>query len=528
MGIPQETIDGLNSAYVANQEIINTVFDHGKKPNEVNMENLKKVGHEKLCQEIFGFVGKLRIIHKGIEPMRTAAKLINKEFDTLADKYEKVSLYSNIMDKIDEHLTDWRGIMLGEGSGAGTPRVGTDESAVTSQLYFIGIRPTGTCSTCEEVPGTDDTLGCNVCKNYFHATNCLDEHKSKKLATVSLLKSLRTASKNFKWMCNVCSTRFEQACCSNVQSTAVTLTETVNKLTSQMDNLKLDMDTRFDKITDKIVESNSGNVWSDKNRLSKIRSSLLIKPDDAGKPVELDVIRELAVKNGIQVDTAKVTSDGKTFINLPSTKNRDKLTPLLQSSSLAKAEQIVNINSKLPTISIVGIEEIITKESAAEYVLSQNPDIQKLVDIGETFNVVFIKKPTDQSGTYTVIARVSPKIRELLHRMDNRIHIGLAKYRVHDRFYIKRCNKCQAYHHYENECGKDVICGYCRSHSHVSKKCSKKDKSHREQSCYNCQISGKDESVYNGHNTMWYNCPTYKEEQLKLKKTINYNYESLN
>ena len=252
MGIPQETIDGLNSAYAANQEIIKTIFDHGKKPNEVNMENLKKVGHEKLCQEILGFGAKLQIIRKGIEPMRTAAKLINKEYDTLADKYEKVSLYSNIMDKIDEHLTGWHGIMIGEGSGAGTPRIATDESAVTSQLYFIGIRPTGTCNTCEEVPGTDDTLSCSVCKNYFHATNCLDEHKSKKLATVSLLKSLRTASKNFKWMCDVCSTRFEQACCSNVQSTAVILTETVNKLTSQMDNLKLDMDTRFDKITDNL------------------------------------------------------------------------------------------------------------------------------------------------------------------------------------------------------------------------------------------------------------------------------------
>ena len=247
---------------------------------------------------MYGFIPKLKNVKVQVNSMVTTAQSVSRDMEKLKAENEKLSNYSNIMDLIDGHMTDWHGIMIGQGSGAGTPRYGkvSDESAITNQLFFIGIRPTGTCSTCEEVPVTDDTISCNVCRNYFHATNCLDEHKTKKLATTTLLKCLRTASKNFKWMCNVCSTHYEQAGCSNVQSTAITLTETVNKLTSQMDNLKLDMDTRFDKITDKIMESDSGNVWSDKNRLSNIRSSLLIKPGGAGKPVELDMIRKLAVK----------------------------------------------------------------------------------------------------------------------------------------------------------------------------------------------------------------------------------------
>ena len=128
-----------------------------------------------------------------------------------------------------------------------------------------------------------------------------------------------------------------------------------------------------------------------------------------------------------------------------------------------------------------------------------------------------------------MIARVTPAVRDEIRRMGNKIHIGLANYHVLDRFYIKRCNKCQSYHHYENVCNKHVICGYCTSQEHVSKDCPKKNSSpKKEHSCYNCVTSGKDESVYKGHNTMWYHCPTYIVEQNKLKKTINYDYNSLN
>ena len=351
MGIPQDTINGTKSALDNARDIRQIIYNYSKKPTTIKLDDLKKAGVDKLSKDMFGFIDNLKNIIGNLQPMISAAELNNKEFDNIMDKYDKLSEYRNIIDKIDEHMAHWRGVMFGDGSGSRTPyfRTTSDDSVISKQLFFIGSRPTGTCSTCDKEPANDDMLCCKVCRNHFHAVNCLDEHKNKKLGTQTLLKNLRSASSNYKWMCDVCSTRFEQESCSNVQSTAITLTETVNKLTSQMDQMGLDMGSRFDEITAKIVESNSANVWSDRKRLSNIRSSLLIKPDENGKPVELDVVRELAMKNGIQVDTAKVTNDSKMFINLPSTKNRDKLTPLIQSSSLAKPDQIVTINSKLPT-----------------------------------------------------------------------------------------------------------------------------------------------------------------------------------
>ena len=524
MVVIQDGIGVLKTALNIVQDIQDTIFSNSPKKS-INTDDLKEAGKDKLSKDMYSFIDKLKNVKVHVNSMLKTAASVNKDMDLLKAENEKLGSYMNIMDLIDGHMGDWRNTIIGDGTG--TPRITgkINEEDIGKQWYFIGLRSNDKCTTCEKVPvnPSEDVICCDICRNHFHA-KCLKGDKEKQICISTTLKQykMKSTPKNFKWMCDLCCTRFEQEIFTTVQTTAATLGETVNKLSSQMDELKTDMDSNFSEINKSISGT---NVWSDKTRVSSLKSALLIKPDKNGKPVELPVIRDLAIRNGIQVNKTVVTEAGNTFINLPSAADREKLTPLLQTSSVVSPDQIVNLKEKLPTISIVGIEEEITKDTASEYVLGQNKAIEKLVEDGEIFHVVFVKKPGEYSKTYTLVARVTPRIRDEIRRLGNKLYIGLARYQVRDRFYVKRCNNCQSYHHYENTCEKNKQCGYCRSQEHASISCPLKNGPLNQHSCCNCESSGK--VNYKGHNTMWYRCPTYQEEQDKLRKSINYNYPDM-
>ena len=101
----------------------------------------------------------------------------------------------------------------------------------------------------------------------------------------------------------------------------------------------------------------------------------------------------------------------------------------------------------------------------------------------------------------------------------DKIFVDLQAHRVVDRFYVKRCNNCQKFGHYERECEEEQRCGYCCG-THLSKDCQEiQGDNHEQFKCINCKDEGKDPSK---HSAMWHKCPTYLERQKKLKKTIPY------
>ena len=101
----------------------------------------------------------------------------------------------------------------------------------------------------------------------------------------------------------------------------------------------------------------------------------------------------------------------------------------------------------------------------------------------------------------------------------NRIFMELSSLRIVDRFYIKRCNRCQGFGHYAKDCSQDQVCGYCCASDHSSSGCHKKVESKNYYSCINCKKSNRNSD---GHSTHWMKCPTYLELQDKLKKGIPY------
>ena len=86
-------------------------------------------------------------------------------------------------------------------------------------------------------------------------------------------------------------------------------------------------------------------------------------------PVNIDKVKEIATTHSIQVSKTIIKENGDVFLDLPSHENRDKLSPLLQEQEEAFAgNEIVNLKSKRPTISILNVKDYTTKEEFVEKV----------------------------------------------------------------------------------------------------------------------------------------------------------------
>ena len=162
-----------------------------------------------------------------------------------------------------------------------------------------------------------------------------------------------------------------------------------------------------------------------------------------------------------------------------------------------------------------------------EKLKKQNTTIKQKIEGGSEFTIVYCTKSKDENPdriNFQVVARVSEDIRMAIKEGGDRMYSELGSYKVVDRFYVKRCNKCQHFGHYEKDCDKEECCGYCRK-NHKSNECQEVQSGDFENyECVNCQRNGKQ---CKGHSSLWHKCPIYLEQQKKLKKTIPF-YNSKN
>ena len=189
--------------------------------------------------------------------------------------------------------------------------------------------------------------------------------------------------------------------------------------------------------------------------------------------------------------------------------------------------EVVNLETKLPTISILNVEKFTSEEDFIDRVKKQNPGIKEKMDNGSKFSIVYSRKPKegeDAKKYYQLIARVSEDIRMVIKESNDKIYTDLVSHHVVDRFYIKRCNRCKKYGHYEKDCEFDPCCGYCRK-PHLSSECEEvAPGDYKHYDCANCKEGGKQPM---GHSSHWHKCPTYLELQQKLKNSIPF-YHSKN
>ena len=130
-----------------------------------------------------------------------------------------------------------------------------------------------------------------------------------------------------------------------------------------------------------------------------------------------------------------------------------------------------------------------------------------------------MKPPNDNYDNFQIVARVSPQIRDAINAHWNRLFIGATSVRVYDRFYVKRCNRCNKFGHYMDKCSEpSPSCGICSAVDHESETCSHKADTSRHR-CINCKRASQS---HTGHNATSRTCPAYITAQKKLKGNTPY------
>ena len=393
----------------------------------------------------------------------------------------------------------------------------------------------GKCKSCSQAVVTAEVITCCSCSERFHA-QCSAVDKANYLCTKTFLNLFLGAStkSNFKWFCDNCLTKFELSKVATVEDkygelvTQISeIAKALNAVQNDVSEIKKSSADVVTKTTDSITTGCTHTKWSDQNRVQNMKASLVIKQSENGAP-NINSLRELAVKNQIPVANVRVSKKGDTYIQCPTSKDRDKLQPLLQ---VDYGDKVNALTEKLPHISIVDIDKLDThdttessKNDILSNIRSQNPEIANLISTGEEFTILFIKdgKSTNKC---TAVARVSSRIRNLIKNNRNRLYIGINSCCVFDRFFVKRCNNCQEFGHYKDKCTNEVKCGHCGG-DHQSDNCElKKDSTDPSLlSCCNCKASGLNDK---GHSTFWNKCPAYVIAQKKLRSSIPY-YDNLN
>ena len=398
------------------------------------------------------------------------------------------------------------------------------------------LDPTGKCTTCGESPQAGQTITCATCCNHFHGL-CSAANDNNFICKKSFLSAWHSPSvkANFQWNCDSCKTIIEEREVCKMENKFEKLYNMVsalsNELTSVKDTLGDEINvvkTALSSLTSSETSSdipqlqnmpNSNSPWFNKSKVQNMKSSLIIKSKDGStnsdKEADLAKLKTLAGSNKIPVTRVGFDKNGNTYVDCPTAEGSSLLKPLLAANFQDK--NVSEVKEKLPSISIVGIQEEITKSNFVSLLCKQNPEIDTLITAGEEFNVLFVKSARD--GTYTAVVRVSSVIRNIIRSMRNRVYFGLSSCRVFDRFYVKRCNHCQEFGHYKENCCNPVSCAYC-SGDHESDSCNLKESTDATKfSCVNCKRAGKE---HTGHTAFAFNCPSYTAAQNRLRSTIPY------
>ena len=467
-----------------------------------------------------------------------------------------------------------------------TPPETTPPEMVCAQ--YAEIDNTGKCKSCHDTDTTNGTLCCMFCTQYFHAV-CRDALTGDKsgteiICTRSFFNNFLkvTADEgvytnrhgNFKFVCDRCLTNFEtnrvasqddkidkvDKRVDSMDKTIPQIKTLIEKFTnpetpknSQLQETKVDkLDKRVDDLSKNVDEiktilvekisnvctSTSTNEASPVTYASTLagsskslkRSVLVVEKDPSGTVArDPNAFHDLLVENSIHVDKSFVNNSGNAVFVCPTENDRkhlnEKLTEKFPSMKISQPPEL------LPTISVSNLARDYTVPELKEIIFKEHPEIKDFFEGGEMFDIMKIKPHRRDNSRYQASVRVGNNIRKFIELHGNKLYVGSSCCRVFDNFFVKRCNKCQKFGHYKDECSASKFtCGLC-SGNHETNQCTNANNEHFVPTCTNC-MKHQNNTSQHSHSASDLSCPAYIREQHKVRRAINYynqkNFQSYN
>ena len=263
------------------------------------------------------------------------------------------------------------------------------------------------------------------------------------------------------------------------------------------------------------------SIWQNKERLATVRAppqnSVLVvrsSPTTQQNNEIQDKVQQTMVQNNILVTQSFTNKAGDTVIVCETVDDRDKLKNLVSNSD---KEIVMNAPAqKRPSITIVGLKREYEKEEIIQMLVLQNGFIKGFAnknDINENMEIFAVRPLKNNPNCFQTFANVSTTLREGFNYYNNKVTIGLAICKIYDRFHIKRCNNCQHFGHYMNDCPtpEDHACGKCGA-DHNTYDCNS-----LTPKCINCVRS---EAADCSHHAYRHECPSLIKQQESLKNRL--------
>ena len=225
-----------------------------------------------------------------------------------------------------------------------------------------------------------------------------------------------------------------------------------------------------------------------------------------------------------RINSARKSKNGNIVI---SCENDEEMKRVEEALSSAQFVQVKKMEKNLPKMTIIGAEEIDSREEVIEDLKSRNVFLHDLVEKGKKLEVLFMKK---NNGLNNITIRVDPEIRNAILENKAKVYVGLKRCHVSDSFPFKVCYNCQeTCSHMSDSCNSRVkICRYC-GQNHLSKSCPMKNDAtkHRCINCLNSNIS-RIKNNAGSHFSNASSCPLVKLLIDNMKANTIYSCESKN
>ena len=383
----------------------------------------------------------------------------------------------------------------------------------------VKINEHSKCETCGLVPPQDQNVQCFLCNSVFHGY-CEAMNKDENVGTKSMLKTFNAESTkgNFKFFCDICLTNFERDLVDTERKKVACLEAKVESMENKLDKIMsfLEKPNQCSQASYPLVE----NVWNDARRLSKVvtppqSNKLVIK---ANTNAERNKETRAHVENAIMEQKSPVqaydNSNGDLVLLCENPNDRDQL-----KASVALKDKDITMSTPPPirdSITIVGLQKDYSKDEILEMLVIQNGFIHTIcdpADIEKHIEIHAIRPLKNNASIFQAFVSISTILRNAISFRGDKITLGLRSCKVYDRYHVKRCNKCQHFGHYMNECPTPdaMICGKCGSHHHSTNDCTG---NHTE--CINCVRNGHTSNT--DHPTSSLLCPVLCKEQEKAKE----------
>ena len=389
----------------------------------------------------------------------------------------------------------------------------------------------GVCTKCN-CKADAECMQCFGCNEYFHVINCPPGTKQNQVTKTFFdgWDNMMRHYKNIQYICDAChqDKKFKnEIIVSNRMCVMEEEISDVKKQVNQGFNEIRDMIKNMSQSSASSSQSSSvplnipdGPAWSDivtgKATSKSTSSVVVIKKKKNGPPADINQVREAAISTNAAISKTYHNNSGDTVVVLENNTSKEAILPVLEREIDQDCFSVVPIKERLPTITIVNIDQEYNKERLLELVKNQNTARFGDLDVNEeNFKIIYMKKQFKNPDLFKAIVRVSCEIRSALEKSGDHINIGLSSCAVFDDFFIRRCNKCQGFNHWKNECHNDipVMCGKC-GEKHDTRSCKSS-----VTKCCNCMRAGFTDI---NHEASSLQCQAYKEAQKRLHDTINY------